>query len=486
METRSAKRRDSASSTESVDWDSESTPSTSHVSVTTAQTTRRTGSAPSVGHTSISSRRSDTSTHTSGSGSGKSNSSSERSSAREIIQDSGPELATTEMQTEDDFMYKSMQAALDNAYKEMKANSTDMDINLASGKYSIDDVHMMFVEERRQKFRVEKKYKDMESNVHMLEMSLKLFALQAESGFVNRHTMKFLKDWDYGHMDKDQVAHPKLFQLSNTNAEVRGLENTLRFVLRVSAGYDDGREYLRRVLPILRRQIQQLETEPLRTVGESGVKALVQVMNMYQGDEKIQGELCMIVNILIGEDQGRHLAKHGTGDAVMTAMAIHQRNPVILEWGLEVLLGLVQSGPEVRAALLRQPSESFQYTSGVSDPVAAIAKTIDPEEPTQIPISLQGVITLVLATKYKIRSLAALSLAIVYTLLREEEERMKGDLEGTELPALIVQAHMAHPKDMDFKGVFNEQRHWVSTAVQREEDRKRKAAAKAKKLLGLF
>ena len=36
-------------------------------------------------------------------------------------------------------------------------------------------------------------------------------------------------------------------KLSNPSVDIFGLENTLRFILRVSAGYDDGKEYLRKV-----------------------------------------------------------------------------------------------------------------------------------------------------------------------------------------------------------------------------------------------
>eukprot|EP00959_Pyramimonas_sp_CCMP1952_P395860 8294513-Pyramimonas_sp.AAC.1 len=35
-------------------------------------------------------------------------------------------------------------------------------------------------------------------------------------------------------------------KLSNPSVDIFGLENTLRFILRVSAGYDDGKEYLRK------------------------------------------------------------------------------------------------------------------------------------------------------------------------------------------------------------------------------------------------
>jgi hypothetical protein len=43
-------------------------------------------------------------------------------------------------------------------------------------------------------------------------------------------------------------------------------------------------------MPVLRRQIQ-LEPVPLEYVGEVGAKALIRIMQMYQGEEKIQEEV---------------------------------------------------------------------------------------------------------------------------------------------------------------------------------------------------
>eukprot|EP00240_Pyramimonas_obovata_P001541 CAMPEP_0118925722 /NCGR_PEP_ID=MMETSP1169-20130426/3563_1 /TAXON_ID=36882 /ORGANISM="Pyramimonas obovata, Strain CCMP722" /LENGTH=475 /DNA_ID=CAMNT_0006867101 /DNA_START=74 /DNA_END=1501 /DNA_ORIENTATION=+ len=475
MSTRSAKRRESASSAES-DWVSESAPSTSHVSVTTAQTTRRnTGSVYSDAQNSISSRSS--------SRSGSKSTTSSKHTQKEIKQDTGPIFTTTEIQTDDEFMYKNMQASLDSAYEEMKAKSTAMDINLAMGRLNLDDLHMMFLDERRQKILVEKKYQLAAARVQMLKTQLNRYIDQEKTGVVTERVMKALKNWDREHVVKNKLARKSKFMLTDAEADVIGLENTLRFILRVSAGYDDGSEYLRRVLPVLRRQIQ-MEPVPLETVGEVGVKALIRLMSMYQGDAKIQEELCMMLNILLAEDQGPCLTKYGISDAVITAMAIHQGNVTILEWGLECLLGLAQSGPEVRAELLRQPDESTSYENENSDSVEFLANAINQEDAEKVPISLQGVITMVLTNNYKIRNLTALSLAIIYTLLREEE-RMKEDIEHTAIPALVMQAHKTHPT-MELGGVFGEQRHWLSVVVKREAEKKKRAEAKARKKLGFF
>ena len=48
---------------------------------------------------------------------------------------------------------------------------------------------------------------------------------------------------------------------------------------------------LAQVLPILRQQIQKIDTEPLNIVGEVGLKALVQLIKMHPRDAKIQEEL---------------------------------------------------------------------------------------------------------------------------------------------------------------------------------------------------
>jgi|AntAceMinimDraft_11_1070367.scaffolds.fasta_scaffold184428_1 hypothetical protein len=74
-----------------------------------------------------------------------------------------------------------------------------------------------------------------------------MYILQSESGVITKRIMNELSTWDPGHVNKNRVADPKLFKLTNETADIFGLENTLRYVMRVSTGYDDGKEYLKRV-----------------------------------------------------------------------------------------------------------------------------------------------------------------------------------------------------------------------------------------------
>ena len=59
--------------------------------------------------------------------------------------------------------------------------------------------------------------------------------------------MKSLTEWEKNFVKKNKLNIKPKFHLMSENADVIGLENTLRFILRVSAGHEDGKYYLRRV-----------------------------------------------------------------------------------------------------------------------------------------------------------------------------------------------------------------------------------------------
>jgi len=385
-------------------------------------------------------------------------------------------------QTDDEFMYKSMQDALDSAYEELKIRELAADIDWAAGTMTVQDVYSMYTGEKRQKVLLEKKFQLAQARVDMLELQLKMYILQSESGVITKRIMNELSTWDPGHVNKNRVADPKLFKLTNETADIFGLENTLRYIMRVSTGYDDGKEYLKRVMPVLRRQIQ-LEPVPLEYVGEVGAKALIRIMQMYQGEEKIQEEVCMILNILMGEDQGVCLANLGVIETILTAMAIHQRNLLILEWGCECLLGFVQSGPDVVDILLRRRPPGNSDIAKYSDTVAALAQTINPVDRKSVPTTIYAVLSNILVGKSRLRNLAALTLAILYTLIRNDEKARK-EIESSDLPELMVEAQNAHP-DMEFNGVFNDQRHIVTTAAKKNREKREFAKKKANKK-GMF
>ena len=97
-------------------------------------------------------------------------------------------------------------------------------------------------------------WNSLKRDVWFILQMVKLYMLQAESGFVTRRTMKVLSDWDSVHIGQDMVARPKLFDIKDAEKHLK-LEDTLRLVVRVATGYDNGEEYLRRVRTKVVRRI---------------------------------------------------------------------------------------------------------------------------------------------------------------------------------------------------------------------------------------